>query len=116
METAWIEYELEKASVVHEVTLKLNNFRSKIYYLKITVDGKEIFNGATEKSLGYCTIICTPAKGKKVRIQLQQPSISIANNGVEVNGKKLDDGVTRNDADAKGTLSIIEAEIYESLK
>ena len=38
-----------------------------------------------------------------------------ANTGVEVNGKKLDDGVARDDANAKGTLSIIEAEMYESL-
>jgi beta-galactosidase len=116
MENAWIEYELTQPSIVNEITLKLNNFRSKIYYLKITVDGKEVFNGSTERSLGYCTITCAPTKGKKVRIQLQQPSVSVANNGVEVNGKKLDDGVTRNDANAKGTLSIIEAEIYETIK
>jgi beta-galactosidase len=31
----------------------------------------------------------------------------------EVSGKKLDDGVSRNDANSKGRLSIIEAEIYE---
>jgi beta-galactosidase len=35
---------------------------------------------------------------------------------VEVSGKKLDDGVSRDDSNAKGTLSIIEAEIYEALK
>ena len=38
------------------------------------------------------------------------------NEGTEVNGKKLDDGVIRDDANAKGTLSIIEVEIYEALK
>jgi hypothetical protein len=31
-------------------------------------------------------------------------------------GKKLDDGVGRNDATAKGTLSIIEAAFYETIK
>jgi beta-galactosidase len=36
--------------------------------------------------------------------------------GVEVSGKKLDDGVARDDAKAKGTLSIIEVELYEALK
>jgi len=35
---------------------------------------------------------------------------------VEVSGKKLDDGVAFDDSKAKGTLSIIEAEIYERLK
>jgi hypothetical protein len=34
---------------------------------------------------------------------------------VEVSGKKLDDGVARDDASAKGTLSILEAEIYEAI-
>ena len=35
--------------------------------------------------------------------------------GVEVSGKKLDDGVTMDDSKAKGTLSIIEVEVYEKL-
>jgi hypothetical protein len=30
-----------------------------------------------------------------------------------MNGKKLDDGVARDDKNAKGTLSIIETEIYQ---
>ena len=33
----------------------------------------------------------------------------------EVSGKKLDDGVTRDDSKAKGTLSIVEIEFYEAL-
>jgi hypothetical protein len=40
----------------------------------------------------------------------------VNNTETEVSGKKLDDGVARNDADAKGTLSIIEVEIYEDLR
>ena len=35
---------------------------------------------------------------------------------VEVSGKKLDDGVARDDKNAKGTLSIIEVEVYEKPK
>ena len=112
--TAWIEYELEREATVSEVTLKLNNFRSRTYPLVITVDGKQVFAGITRRSLGYCTITCKPQKGKRVRIQL---ATSSKNEGgdemVEVSGKKLDDGVARDDARAPGTLSIIEAEIYE---
>jgi hypothetical protein len=116
MNTAWIEYELERPAAVSEITLKLNNFRSRVYPLLITVDGKEVFKGSTKTSLGYYTIKCNPIKGKKIRIQLLDGSqIKNASAGVEVNGKKLDDGVPRNDANAKGTLSIIEAEIYEAL-
>ncbi len=114
LSTAWVEYELERDATVSEVTIKLNNFRSRVYPLIITVDGKEIFNGSTKTSLGYCTIACTPVKGKKVRIQLSEVSqLKTTDAGVEVNGKKLDDGVARNDANAKGTLSIIEVEFYE---
>lgn len=112
--TAWIEYELEREATVNEITLKLNNFRSRVYPLLITVDGKEAFNGSTQTTLGYYTIPCKPQRGRKVRIQLMNPAVTAAaNTGVEVSGKKLDDGVARNDAAAKGTLSIIEIEFYE---
>ncbi|HEY1021061.1 MAG TPA: DUF4982 domain-containing protein, partial [Flavisolibacter sp.] len=114
--TAWIEYTLDREATVSEITLKLNNFRSRIYPLRITVDGKEAFNGSTETTLGYYTISCTPQRGTNVRIQLAAAAaLNDTNTSVEVNGKKLDDGVARDDARAKGTLSIIEAEIYEAL-
>ncbi|MCU7550646.1 DUF4982 domain-containing protein [Chitinophagaceae bacterium LB-8] len=116
LSTAWIEYELEREATVNEVTLKLNNFRSRVYPLIITVDGKEAFNGKTATTLGYYTVVCNPQRGKKVKIQLATLSEDQGGNKmVEVTGKKLDDGVARDDAKAKGTLSIIEAEIYESL-
>ena len=116
LNTAWVEYDLEKTATVSEITLKLNNFRSRIYPLLITIDGKELFKGSTQTSLGYYTIKCTPQQGKKLRIQLADVSQSKASDaGVEVNGKKLDDGVARNDANAKGTLSIIEVEVYEAV-
>jgi len=117
LNTAWVEYDLEREATVNEITLKLNNFRSRIYPLIITIDGKEIFNGNTKTSLGYYTIPCTPQKGKKVRIQLSGTAQNKNTDaGVEVSGKKLDDGVARNDANAKGTLSIIEVEIYEAVQ
>jgi beta-galactosidase len=116
LETAWIEYELERPATVSEVTLKLNNFRSRAYPLIITVDGKEVFAGSTKPTLGYYTIACKPKKGKNIRIQLARVAKDEGGNMmVEVNGKKLDDGVARDDSKAKGTLSIIEAEIYSPL-
>jgi beta-galactosidase len=114
LSTAWIEYELEREATISEVTLKLNNFRSRAYPLIITVDGKEIFSGTTKPTLGYYTIVCKPQKGKKVKLQLATLSKDEGGNVmVEVSGKKLDDGVARDDSKAKGTLSIIEAEVYE---
>lgn len=117
---AWvfqIEYALEREATVSEITVKLNNFRSRVYPLLVTVDGKQAFNGSTETSLGYYTIKCNPQKGKRVRIQLTAGSSNKGTDvGVEVGGKKLDDGVARDNVKAKGTLSIIEAEIYESVR
>ncbi len=116
LSTAWIEYELSKPSVISEVNLKLNNFRSRSYPIRILVDGREVFAGNTTTSLGYCNIICKPSTGSKVRIELVNASKSAGETTTEVSGKKLDDGVSRNDANAKGRLSIIEVEIYSSLK
>ena len=117
LSTAWIEYTLEREATVSEITLKLNNFRSRVYPLLITVDGKEVFNGLTQTTLEYYTVSCKPEKGTKVRIRLSGAAVNQGSNtGIEVNGKKLDDGVARDDAKARGTLSIIEAEIYEALE
>ncbi len=116
LSTAWIEYELSKPSVISEVNLKLNNFRSRSYPIRILVDGREVFAGNTTTSLGYCNIICKPSTGSKVRIELVNASKSAGETTTEVSGKKLDDGVSRNDANAKGRLSIIEVEMYSSLK
>lgn len=116
LSNAWIEYTLEREATISEVTIKLNNFRSRIYPLLITVDGKEAFKGTTQTSLGYYTIQCKPQKGRKVKIQLAKTASNRGgNNEVEVNGKKLDDGVARDDTKAKGTLSIIEVEFFEKL-
>ncbi|HRO85005.1 MAG TPA: DUF4982 domain-containing protein [Niabella sp.] len=115
--TAWIEYELEREAVVENVTIKLNNFRSKVYPLIVSVDGKEVFKGNTQPTLGYYTIFCKPVKGKIIRIQLTSASsIGKENNEIEVGGKKLDDGVSRDDAKSKGALSIIEVEFYEMMR
>ncbi len=117
LNTAWIEYELDRQETVSEVTMKLNNFRSRSYPIRITVDGKEVFAGNTQTSLGYFTAICKPRPGKKVRIELTDAASNKGTNTmVEVGGQKLDDGVARDDSKAKGTLSIIEIEIYEKAK
>lgn len=117
LNTAWIKYDLAKESIVTQVQLKVNGFRTKIYPIRILVDDKEVFKGNTVPSLGYFTAICKPTKGKTVTIQLLGSGKETAESskiGVEVNGKKLDDGVERAEIKSKGGLSIIEAEIYEA--
>jgi beta-galactosidase len=123
--TAWIQYELERPALVSQIELKLNNFRTRSYPLRITVDGQEVFRGATERNLGYYTVSFPARKGKTVRIELTgngrvETRTGVEMNGkkggetgTEVNGKKLDDGVARDDSGHGGRLSIIEAEVYE---
>ena len=118
LSNAWIKYNLEKVSLVNQVELKVNGFRTKVYPIRILVDAKEVFRGNTVPGLGYFTAICKPAKGKTVTIQLLGAANEKAGSekiGVEVNGKKLDDGIERAEIKSKGGLSIIEVEIYESL-
>ena len=117
LQTAWITYQLEKPSTVSAVALKLNNFRSRVYPLIIKVDDKVVYDGPSTPGLGYYNQNFAPTVGKTVTIQLgtkesvgKQQGVDI---GVEVTGKKLDDGVVRDDINAKGTLSIIEADIFE---
>jgi len=113
LETAWINYELENESAISQVVLKLNNFRTKRYPIHIEVDGQKVFEGNTPLSLGYVSLKFPPAKGRSVKIQLTGGAAAHDDKSVEVDGTKLDDGVTRNDAGQKGRLSIIETEIYE---
>jgi len=110
----WIEYELENIATINQIELKLNNFRTKQYHLRITIDGNEAYNGLTEKTLGYYTIQCKPLAGSKVRIELlgnqKNQDVPLMN---EVNGKKLDDGMETKAG--VNMLGIIEAEIYSDL-
>jgi len=116
LETAWIEYQLEKPGDIDEIDLKLNNFRSRSYPLQVFVDDTLVFDGDTETTLGYCTLSFPTARGRRVKIQLKGSSyVAAENKHAEVGGKKLDDGVARNDADAKGTLSIIEIDIHKKI-
>lgn len=111
--TGWIQFELERPANVSEVTLKLGGWRSKSYPLRVTVDGKEAWSGRTAKSLGYVTLPLKPTQGKSVRIALvgaieDKDAFGL----VEVTGKKLED----TKGSGKGTLEVVEAEIYEPLK
>ncbi len=116
LSTAWIEYELDKPATISELNFKLNNFRTRSYPIRVLVDGKEVFNGNTATGLGYCNIVCKRLTGVKVRIELVKSSNLTGETSTEVSGKKLDDGVTRNDANSKGRISIIEVEVYEEIK
>jgi len=115
--TAWINYTLDRSAPISEVTLKMNNFRTRSYPLRITVDGKEVYRDSTQRSLGYCTVRFQPTVGKSLKIELLDSKAEASDlfGIVEVTGKKLDDGVARDDKNSRGRISILEVEIYERL-
>jgi beta-galactosidase len=127
--TAWIEYMLADVVPIGEIRLKLNNFRTRSYPLRILVDGREVYRGMTQRSLGYITIGLGPAsgsgmglgtrsgekiRGRVVRIELMDRAALKGAEGAEINGKKLEDGPGAGEAPIATRLSIIETELYDT--
>ncbi|PRD49228.1 sugar-binding domain-containing protein [Sphingobacterium haloxyli] len=116
LQSAWIEYTLDKKSDIDEIDVKLNNFRSRSYPLQVFVDDKLVFDGKTKTTLGYYTLEIPRTQGRRVKIQLKGSSVVAAENQhAEIGGKKLDDGVARDDIGANGRLSIIEIDIHKKI-
>ncbi|SNT41504.1 Beta-galactosidase/beta-glucuronidase [Granulicella rosea] len=107
---AWIEYTLASPSTPTQVDLKLANFRVRRYPLKITLDGKTVWEGLTPSNLGYCTLPLKPATGTHLKIELTGAPIEGSETPalVEVSGK-VDQAAGKT---SKPVLSIVEAEIY----
>lgn len=55
---------------IAEITLKTAGFRARSYPLRISVDGREVFRGATPRSLGYVTLTLEPATGRSLVIEV----------------------------------------------
>lgn len=116
LSSGWITYELERDALVSEIEMKLTGWRMRSYPIQIFIDGEKVYEGNTEKSLGYISIPIKPTKGRFVKIQLAgQSSDKDAFGGiVEVTGtKELDLYKDPKAADAKGQLRIVEIEVYQ---
>lgn len=112
---AWIEYELVEPSLISELTLKLGAWRTRSYPLRVTVDGQEVFAGATPRSLGYVTLSLKPMTGKVVRVALiGAPRDRDDFDMTEITGLKQKAGTES--GKTKAALSISEAELYGPLK
>ena len=110
---------MERDADISEIELKLTGWRMRSYPIQIFIDGKEVFNGETPKSLGYISIPVTPTRGRFIKIQLiGQSTDNDAFGGiVEITGKiELDLYKDPNAADAKGQLRIVEIDVYENVK
>ncbi|MDP5279950.1 DUF4982 domain-containing protein [Sphingomonas sp. DG1-23] len=67
-ETAWIEYRFAAPATLSEIDLKLVGWRSRSSRLRITLDGKPIWEGETERQLGYANLRFAPVTGAVLRI------------------------------------------------
>jgi beta-galactosidase len=112
--TAWIRYDFAAPAPVREVVMKLQNWRTTSYPIQVFVEGKSVYKGGTERSLGYVSIPFEPTVGRSLTISLQGVSKSEdAFNIVEVTGARDQAATPAAGQRGRNTLSIIEIEIYE---
>lgn len=114
--TGQISYTLTKPSVINECVIKLTGWRTKSYPIRILADGKEVFNGNSEQSLGYITLALKPILAQQITIELTgiNSEKDAFNKIIEVDPtKELDLFKDKESAEAKGQLRIVEIEFYE---
>jgi hypothetical protein len=112
LENAWVEYVFAAPQIPDQIDVKLGGFRQLHFPLRVTLDGKAVWEGTTPTSLGYITLNLKPALGTHLRIALT---------GIPVRGNEFGQikelaGVTAAQAEqpAKPILTVIEAEIYRA--
>ncbi|WP_447726086.1 DUF4982 domain-containing protein [Sphingomonas koreensis] len=71
--TAWIEYHFDAPVTLNEIDLKLVAWRSRSYPLRFVLDGRTIWEGITERSLGYAGQTFAPVTGRVLRIVQTAP-------------------------------------------
>ncbi|MFD0990152.1 sugar-binding domain-containing protein [Mariniflexile jejuense] len=116
IKTGKITYTLTKPSLVNECVVKFTGWRTKSYPIRILADSKLVYEGSTERSLGYITIPITPVLAKEITIELI--GLSSENDAfdkiVEIDpNAELDMFKDKESVDAKGQLRIVEIEFYE---
>ncbi len=72
--TAWITYKLERAARVDEICMKLTGWRMRSYPLEIYAGKELVWNGDTDKSLGYVHLNVKPVLTDEITIRLKGSS------------------------------------------
>jgi beta-galactosidase len=111
----WISYELSRPATLSEVTMKLTGWRQRSYPIRITVEDQEVYRGSTPRSLGYVTLPLKRVTGKSVKISLI--NAASAREGFNITElENQQNAATGDERAGSGTLSIVEAEFYESVE
>jgi hypothetical protein len=110
----WVRYDFGREATVGEVVLKLTGWRTQSYPVRILVGDRVVFEGSTPRSLGYVTFSFPPAAGRSLRVELTGGASNrdAFGNIIEIPGTP-DPQSSAGKGGAKGTLSIIELEVYE---
>ena len=72
-DNGWIEYHFAAPVRLSEIDLKLVGWRSRAYPLELTIDGKSVWRGETERQLGYTTLRFPATTGQTLRIRQTGP-------------------------------------------
>jgi len=113
-ETAWIEYRFAAPVKLSQIDIKLVGWRSRAYPLRITLDGRTVWSGETERSLGYAHLSFAPVTGRVLRITQTGPVVDrdAFGNIVELKTARAA-GDTGADAVPPGwRLAIVEADFH----
>lgn len=116
IKSGWIDYQLVKPTAVSQVVIKLTGWRTKSYPIRITANGEIVWEGETERNLGYLTIPVTTGITDNIKIELigANSEEDTFNEITEIDPtKELDLYKDREAANAKGQLRIVEVEFYE---
>ena len=115
LQSGWVRYDFDREATVGELVLKLRGWRTLSYPVRVLVDDKVVFEGNTPRSLGYVTLTFPPATGRSLKIELTgRPSNRDAfGQIIEIPGTPDPNSSAGGGGDARGTLAIIEVEIYE---
>jgi hypothetical protein len=117
LSTGWIKFELERDATVNQVEMKLTGWRMRSYPIEIYVDDVKVWEGETEKSLGYICLPFKATKGRFVTVKLigQSTDKDAFGGIVEVAAQQAGELDLYRDPDAanaKGQLRIVEMEVY----
>ena len=115
LSNGWVRYDFGRQATVSEVVLKLRGWRTLSYPVRVLVDDRVVFEGNTPRSLGYVHLAFTPVAGQSLKIELTgTPSNRDAfGQIVEIPGTPDANSAAGRGGDARGTLAVIEIEVYE---
>ena len=117
--TAWITYQLDRMAEIDDICIKLTGWRMRSYPLEIYAGEELIWNGNTEKSLGYVHLNVKPVRADKITIRLKGSSMESDGFGqiTELDPNQELDLFRAKDGDKAGNeLRIVEVEFLETLR